>query len=417
MTAADILVVGGGMAGLSAALEAAEAGHSVLLVEREPFLGGRVSRMHQFFPKLCPPTCGLELYFRRIKTNPRVKYFTQAEVRQVAGARGDLTATVTLNPRYVLQERCTACGECVKACPASRSDDFNYGMGTTRAIYLPHAMAMPPKYVIDRAACRPTQCAECVGSCRYGAIDLAMETKTLQLHIRSIVLATGWQPYDATRLADLGFGSYRNVISNVEMERLAAADGPTGGKILRPGDGKEVDSVAFVQCAGSRDENHLPYCSAVCCMASLKQVTYVRERHPDAQLYLFFMDVRAPGRYEDFYRKVSGDERLKLIRGKVAKIEQEGDTGDLVVQVDDTMHGQKIRTKVDMVVLATGMVPAGGKDGLPGVQLACDQYGFAVDGVAGIHPAGVARRPMDVAGSVRDGIGAALRAIQDVVRN
>jgi quinone-modifying oxidoreductase subunit QmoA len=415
MTSADILVVGSGMAGLSAALEAAEAGYRSILVEKEPFLGGRVARMHRFFPKLCPPSCGLELYFRRIKNNPRVTYLTQATVQRVTGQKGDFTVDVALQPRYVLPERCTACGECVAACTAKRVDGFNYGVGETKAIYLPHLMAMPPKYVIDRDACRGKQCAECISACRYGAIDLNMEPHDLELRVGSIVLATGWRPYDASRLTNLGFGKHANVITNVMMERLAAMEGPTGGRIVRPSDGGEISSIAFAQCAGSRDENHLAYCSAVCCMASLKQVTYVRERYPDADVYVFFMDIRAPGRYEDFYRKVSGDEHVKVLRGKVAKLEEDAASGDIVVEVDDTMYGGKIRTTVQMVVLATGTVPEGADDGLPGISLIRDQFGFATEGVAGIHPAGVAKRPMDVAGSVRDGTGAALRAIQDVV--
>lgn len=409
------------MAGLSAALEAAEAGRSAILIEKEPFLGGRVSRMHQFFPKLCPPTCGLELYFRRIKNNPLVTYFTQAQVEQVTGKRGDFKVDVVVNPRYVVTEKCTACGDCVSACPVERPDDFNYGMGKTKAIYLPHLMAMPSKYVIDPSVCRGIQsagCAECAIACRYGAVDLTMKPETVQLSVSSIVVATGWKPYDAAKLTTLGFGKYENVITNVMLERLAAMEGPTGGRIVRPGDGKEISSIGFVQCAGSRDENHLPYCSAVCCMASLKQVKYVRERYPEAQTYVFFMDIRSPGRYEDFYRKVSSDDRVKLVRGKAAKIEQDGASGDLIVEVDDTMSGRKTRTAVNMVVLATGMVPETGKSNLKGVELTFDQYGFAVaDGATGIHPAGTTKRPMDVAGSVRDGIGAALKAIQDVVRS
>ena len=416
MSVADILVVGSGMAGLSAALEAAEAGHDVFLVEKEPFLGGRVSRMHRFFPKMCPPICGLELYFRRIKNNPRVRYFPLAEVRRVTGRRGDFSVELTLRPRFVLTDACTACGECAKVCPESRVDDFNYGMARTTAIYMPHLMAMPPKYVIDQAACRGSRCAKCVDACPYGAIDLNMGPKTLKLSVGSIVMATGWQPYDGTRLTDLGLGRYRNVISNVMMERLAAPDGPTGGRVLRPGDGKEVGSVAFVQCAGSRDENHLPYCSAVCCMASLKQATYLREQLPNSRVYLFFMDVRSPGKYDEFYRKVAGDEQVKVLRGKVAKIDEDPVTGNLVVHADDTIYGSKIEVTVDMVVLATGTVAEGGRASLPGLALAHDQYGFAIEGsVEGVHPAGVAKRPMDVASSVRDGTAAALRAIQDVM--
>ena len=416
MAKVDVLVVGGGMAGLSAALEAAEAGHSALLVEKEPFLGGRVARMHRFFPKLCPPNCGLELYFRRIKTNPNVTYFTQARVAKVSGERPNFTVTLSVQPRFVLSDRCTACGDCVRACPVERADDFNYGLGKTKAIYVPSLMAMPPKYVIDQEACRGSSCAECVSACRYGAIDLMMKPQSLTYQVGSIVVATGWEPYDITRFAGLGFGKLPNVVTNVIFERYAEPAGPTGGRILRPSDGKEVSRIAFVQCAGSRDENHLPYCSAVCCMASLKQITYVREQSPDAHVYAFFMDVRAPGRYEDFYRKVSGDDHVHVVRGKVAKIEEDGATRDLIIEADDTIYGGKTRIPVQMAVLATGTVPAGAREALPGLALVSDQYGFLLaDGVPGVHPAGVAKRPMDVSSSVRDGTGAALRAIQDVV--
>ncbi len=411
----SILVIGSGMAGMSAALEAAEAGHDVFLAEKDASAGGRVARMHRYFPKLCPPACGLELYFKRIRTNPRVRLFTLAEVEKVAGQRGDFQVTLRLQPRYV-RDRCTACGECVAVCPVEREDEFNYGMGVTKAIYLPHGIAMPMTYAIDGTVCRGAECGLCVPACRYDAIDLTMEPESVELQVGSIVLATGWQPYDAKALDLLGFGKYGNVITNVMMERLAATDGPTAGRVVRPTDGQEVKSVAFIQCAGSRDENHLRYCSAVCCMASLKQTTYLREQNPDSRASLFFMDVRAPGRYEEFYRRVQEDEGVEILFGKVARVEEDPATGDLMVEADSSLTGEKIRRTVNLVVLATGMVPA---DGLAGVDIAHDAYGFVTgDGRGdGIHVAGVAKRPMDVASSVRDGTAAALKAIQDLTRN
>ena len=415
MTNSSILVIGSGMAGMSAALEAAEAGYDVCLVEKNASLGGRVARMHRFFPKLCPPICGLELYFKRIRTNPRVQVFTLAQVEKVAGQRGNYQVTLRLQPRYV-RDTCTVCGECVATCPVERGDAFNYGQGKTQAIYLPHVMARPAIYAIDGDVCPGTECSKCVSACRYDAIDLAMEPQTVELSVGSIVMATGWQPYDAAAMENLGFGKYGNVISNVMMERLAAVDGPTGGRILRPTDGQEVQSIAFVQCAGSRDENHLPYCSAVCCVASLKQVTYLREQNPDARISVFFIDVRAPGRYEEFYRRVQGEEGVEVLFGKVCRVEEDASTQDLTVEADSSLTGAKIRRSVNLVVLATGMVPG---NGLPGVDLDRDAYGFATgDGRAdGIHPAGVAKRPMDVASSVRDGTAAALMAIRDLGRN
>jgi len=387
----SILVIGSGMAGMSAALEAAEAGYDVCLVEKEASVGGRVARMHRFFPKLCPPICGLELYFKRIKTNPRVRVFTLAQVEKVSGQRGDFRVTLRLQPRYV-RDTCTSCGECVAVCPVERQDDFNYGMAKTKAVYLPHAMAMPMIYAIDSEVCPGAECARCVAACRYDAIDLGMKPETVELQVGSIVMATGWQPYDAQALENLGFGKYGNVITNVMMERLAAVDGPTGGRILRPTDGKEVSSIAFVQCAGSRDENHLAYCSAVCCVASLKQATYLRERNPDSRVSLFFMDVRAPGRYESFYQRIKADEGVEVLYGKVARIEEDPASADLTVEADSSLTGARIRRSVDLVVLATGMVPS---NGLSGVGLPHDAYGFAFS----------------------DGTAAALRAIQDLTRN
>ncbi len=409
---ASILVIGSGMAGMSAALEAAEAGHDVCLVEKDASAGGRVARMHRFFPKLCPPICGLELYFRRMRTNPRVRVITLAQAEKIAGERGNFQVTLRVKPRYI-RETCTTCGECVAVCPVERSDEFNYGMAKTKAVYLPHGMAMPMLYAIDDSVCLGPECAKCVPACPYDAIDLAMEPETIELNVGSIVVATGWQPYEAEALDNLGFGKFGNVVSNVMMERLAAADGPTGGRILRPTDGQEVKSVAFVQCAGSRDENHLGYCSAVCCVASLKQATYVREQNPDAQISIFFMDVRAPGRYETFYRKLAEDDALEVLFGKVARIEEDPGTKDLMVEADSSLTGAKIQRSVNLVVLATGMVP---DNKLPGADLALDAYGFASSNGRsdGIHVAGVAKRPMDVASSVRDGTAAALKAIQDL---
>ncbi len=415
MTNASILVIGSGMAGMSAALEAAEAGRDVYLVEKDASAGGRVARMHRFFPKLCPPACGLELYFKRIRTNPRVRLFTLAEVEKVTGQRGDFRVTLRIQPRYV-RENCTACGECVAACPVERQDDFNYGMGKTKAIHLPHSMAMPMIYTIDDTVCPGAECSKCVSACRYDVIDLEMKPESVELNVGSIVLATGWQPYGAEALDSLGFGKNDNVITNVMMERLAAIDGPTGGRIVRPTDGKEVETVAFIQCAGSRDDNHLPYCSAVCCVASLKQATYVREQNPDARVSLFFMDVRAPGRYESFYRRLQEDEGVEVLFGKVARVEEESGTGDLMVEADSSLTGEKIRRSVNLVVLATGMVPT---DGLSGTEIVHDAYGFAPsEGHSdGFHVAGVAKRPMDVSSSVRDGTAAALKAIQDMTKD
>lgn len=409
----SILVVGGGISGLTAAVEVAEVGYEVFLVEKNPYLGGRVAQMHQYFPKLCPPSCGLEINFRRIKSNLRIHFFTRAEVTAVTGQEGDFEVRVKVHPRYV-GENCTACGRCVEVCPVERANTFNYNQDKTKAIYLPHIFAFPMQYVIDTQVCPGAACNKCTEVCPVQAIDLQMQPKEIILQVASVIWATGWDPYDASSIGYLGFGQYQNVITNVMLERLAASSGPTQGKILRPSDGRPVERVAFIQCAGSRDENYLPYCSGVCCLASLKQATYIMERYPAAQIYIYFIDIRALGRFEDFYNKVKNNANMHLIKGKAGDIIEDPATGDLLIVVEDQTAQQVMKEKFDLVVLATGMVPAT-KEARAPVGLVYDAYGFAVDGDPGICPAGCVSRPMDVASCVQDATAAALKAIQSAV--
>lgn len=336
-----ILVIGGGIAGVTTAVEAAEAGCDVILVEKTPHLGGRVARMYQYFPKLCPPMCGLEINFRRLRDNPRVTLLTLAEVEKISGSSGDYEVTVRISPRFVT-EACTLCGACAEACEAERADDFNYGLSKTKAAYQPHGMAYPSRYVIDRVAC-PDGCQACKQACLYGAIDLEQKVERRSFRVAAVVAATGWAPYDATRIANLGFGKYSNVVTNVLFERLAALDGPTSGRILRPSDSKAPQAVAFVQCAGSRDESHLPYCSAVCCAASIKQAAYIRSLYPKASVTIFYIDVRTLGRLEEFYSTVAADENVAFVKGKVAKVEEEPSTHDLLVTAEDVLEEERRR--------------------------------------------------------------------------
>jgi quinone-modifying oxidoreductase subunit QmoA len=244
-----------------------------------------------------------------------------------------------------------------------------------------------------------------------------MKESTFDLKVGSIVWAAGWTPYDAAKVEYYGFGEYKKVITNVMMERLASLNGPTGGKILRPSDGKEVKNVAFIQCAGSRDENYLPYCSGICCLASLKQATYLREQYPDCEATIFFIDIRALDRLEDFYVKVQEDEKVHFIKSKIANITEDEETLDLLVEGEDTRSGKQIRMTFDMVVLATGMVP-NKMEFEPSPDISYDDYGFLNydPEKAGIYGAGCARRPTDVASCVQDATAAALRAIQSIAR-
>ena len=411
----SILVVGGGISGLTATLEAAEVGYEVFLVESNPSLGGRVAQLKHYFPKLCPPTCGLEINYRRIKDNPRITFHTMAEVQSISGGPGHYNVTIKISPRYV-NEKCTCCGECADVCMAKLPDEFNFDMVTKKGAYLPHEMAFPMRYVISPKIIGTDDAKRAVEACEYDAIDLNMQPQTVNLNVGAIIWATGWKPYDATKIDNLGI-EYQNVITNMMMERLASTNGPTGGRIVRPSDNKKISKIAFVQCAGSRDENHLPYCSYICCMASLKQSTYVREQYPEAQIYVFYIDIRAPGfRYEKFYKKIKEDENIFLIKGKVAEVQEDPGTKDITVVAENAVTGEKIQETVDMAVLATGMVPntAGAK--LPG-DVKCDPDGFVVSDLdrGGIFATGCAVKPLDVVSSNQHATGMALKAIQTLV--
>ena len=404
MKQTDILVIGGGIAGITTSLEASETGRRVVLVERNPYLGGRVVQMNKYFPKLCPPICGLEMNLRRMRNNPNIEVLTLSRIEKVSGKKGDYEVTIRSTPRFV-NDNCTACGVCEKVCPVERPDEFNLCLTKTKSIYLPHHIAYPMQYVIDSHSC--TRCAACLQACPYKAIDLEMETTRQIINVSSIVIATGWKPYDASRIDNLKYGAYKDIVTNMQFERMAAVNGPTNGKILRPSDNKEPERIVFVQCAGSRDENHLPYCSAVCCLASMKQATYIREQNPNSKVYIFYIDIRALGRYEDFYTKVSSDENVTFIKGKVADITE--DKGGLVVLAEDILSSKKTYQSADLVVLACGMSP----EGCENLPISVDEYGFMLPG-DNLYPVGVAKRPMEVAATTQDATAAALLAIQKI---
>ena len=410
----SILIVGGGIAGITAAVEAAESGYEVFIVEKEASLGGRVAQLSKYFPKLCPPYCGLEINFQRMRGNRRIRVYTLAEVDSISGVPGDFDVTIKQNPRYV-NDRCTGCNKCVEVCPVDRPNTFNFGMDTTKAIYLSHAMAFPRKYAIDDSVCQLTDCGKCVDACPYGAIDLSMETRTFPLKVGAVIMATGWKPFDAARIDNLGFGRYSDVITNVMMERLAAPDGPTGGRVVRMSDGQPVNTAVFVQCAGQRDTNYLGYCSGICCLGSLKQATYVREANKDAKVFIFYIDLRAPGTYGFFSKRVLDDPNITAVKGKVAKVVEDPGAGKLVVEAEHILSAEKVSVEADLVVLATGMV-ASMSDGRPNATIGYDADAFVLpdESSPGIFPAGCARGPVDVATATQDATAAAMKAMQTI---
>ncbi len=410
-TSQTILVVGGGIAGMTAALEAAECGRQVILAEKLPTLGGRTALLYRYFPKMCHPTCGLEINLRRLKGNPNVRVMTMTEVAAVSGTRGDYTVTLKVRPRYVT-EACTACGDCGNAVSAEIPNPANYGLDRIKAAYLPHGMAYPQRYVIDPSIVGTPEGEKARAACKVGAVDLAMQEQTVELKVGSVVWATGWRPYDAAKIQPYGYGRIPNVVTSLEFERMADPHGPTSGRLLRA-DGKEAKNVAFIQCAGSRDENHLRHCSRICCMASLKQTRYVREAcGEEGKSTIYYIDIRAIDRFEDFYQSVQNDPTVSFVKSKVARIALNEETGNPVLHGVDTEGYHRYATEHDLVVLAVGMEPEVTGVKLP-EDILLDSSNF-IEGSqsGGMFGAGAAASPLDVNRAVQSATAAGLRAIQ-----
>ena len=412
-----IMVVGGGISGMSAAIEAAECGKQVVLVEKQPAIGGRVSQLYKYFPKMCVPTCGLEINQRRLKGNKNITVMTMSEVSNISGTAGDYTVTVKTAPRFV-NENCTACGECANVVEAEFDDEFNFNLKKRKGAYRVSNMAYPERYVLDARIIGTPDADKAKAACKYNAIDTGMQEKTSTLKAGAIIWATGWKPYDAAKIQPYGYDRIDNVITSVELERMMSPSGPTGGKILRPSDGKEARNVAFIQCAGSRDRNHLKHCSRICCMASLKQSTYLREKYGDeGKATIYYIDIRAIDRIDDFHRKVKADPNVTFIKSKVASIVENKANGNPVLHGVNTEGYHRYATEHDLVVLAVGMEPSVPADAFP-AKIVLNEHGFIEpsDANGAIFGAGCSADALDVNRAVQSATASALRAIQVVNR-
>ncbi len=412
-----ILVVGGGISGMSAALEAAECGKQVILVEKNPSVGGRVAQLYKYFPKLCHPKCGLEINLRRTKANKNLRLMTMTEVTAIEGEPGNYSVTLKKHPRYV-NENCTACGECARAVEAEFDDEYNYGLGKRKGAYIPHNLAYPQRYVIDPRILGTPDAEKAKEACKYDAIDLDMQPEETTITVGAIIWATGWRPYDANKIQPYGYDRYPNVITSVEFERMADPFGPTGGKIVRPSDGKEAKDIAFIQCAGSRDRNHLKHCSRICCMATLKQTTYLREKYgDDYKASIYYIDIRAIDRIDDFHRKVKEDPNTRFIKSKVASITEDKETRNPILHGVDVEGYHRYSNPHDLVVLAIGMEPSVPADAFP-AKVTFNEEGFIVPDKANgaIFAAGCSEDALDVNRAVQSATAGALHAIQVINR-
>ncbi len=419
------LVIGGGVAGIQAALDIADAGYPVTIVEKEPSIGGRMAQIDKTFPTIDCSACILGPKMVDAAKHPNIEIISYAQVEQVEGYVGNFDVTIRKKARSVDMKKCTGCGTCQEKCPTKVDSEFDMKLGKRKAIYTPFPQAVPNKPVIDRVNCtkfKTGKCGVCQKVCPVDAVDFEQQDELITEKYGAIVVATGFQQFDHSAYGEYGYGKYPDVITGLHFERLINASGPTMGKIKRPSDHKIPETVAFIKCVGSRDESKgHSYCSRTCCMYTAKHATLVSEKIPGSKSYVFYMDVRTPGKgYEEFYKRTVEEYGAQYIRGRVSKVYQKGDK--LVVRGEDSLIGRPVEVEVDMVILAVAMEPhddAGELARILGISKDKD-YWFTEahpklkpveTHTAGIFLAGACQGPKDIPDSVSQAGAAASKAI------
>lgn len=430
------LVIGGGIAGIQAALDIANAGHEVVIVERESTIGGRMAQVDKTFPTLDCSACILSPKMVEVASHPKITVLTYAQVESVKGFVGNFEVEIQQKARKVNHATCTGCGTCWQKCPEKVKSEFDLGLGQRTAIYIPFPQAVPPKPVIDTVNCRymkyqefiksgsegkkPPQCRICEKMCPTGSIDWDQQDTVTTEKFGAIVVATGFKPFDHTAYGEYGAGAYPDVVTGLQLERMMSASGPTGGEVKRPSDGAHPKTVVFVSCVGSRDEaKGRPYCSKVCCMYIAKHAIMLKEHDPDVQCYVFYIDIRTAGKaYEEFSRRAQEEYGAVYLRGRVSKIYQEGKK--LKVLGEDSLMGRPVEIDADLVVLATGIDPSAGVvDLAQKLNISYDTNQFLVEAhpklrpvetqTDGIFLAGTCIGPKDIPDSVAQGSAAAAK--------
>jgi heterodisulfide reductase subunit A len=427
------LVIGGGVAGIRAALDMANAGQEVVLVEREPSLGGNMSRLSETFPTLDCSQCILTPLMVQVSRHPKIELMTYSEVESVSGFVGNFKVAIRKKPRYIVAEDCTACGDCAEVCPQPGGNEFDMGLSTRKAVYIPFPQAVPSTYTLDAERClnanlesptgfRVLACNKCEQVCKPQCIDLDMQPVIVEREVGAIVVATGYDLLLGEQAAESGYGNHLDVMEGLEFERMLSASGPTGGEVRRPSDGKTPEDVVFIQCVGSRNPEHgVPYCSRICCMYTAKHALLLRHKVPESRAYIFYMDIRAGGKgYEEFVHRAMEEERVMYIRGRPSQIVKED--GKLKVLGVDTLSGRQIEIEADMVVLATAMKPADSSDIAGKLRIATDTHGFFKEAhpklrpvetlTAGIYLAGTAQAPKDIPDTVSQASAAAAKGLE-----
>ena len=419
------LVIGAGIGGMQAALDIADSGYEVVLVEREPSIGGHMAQLSETFPTLDCSQCILTPRTVEVGQHPNIRLLTLSEVVGVEGSVGDFHVRVLRHPRYVIEERCTACGDCAQVCPVVVPNEFDRGLAARRAIYMPHPQAVPAVYRLDPKACLglfPLACGRCGDACERDAIDYDMAPETVEVDVGAIVVATGYELYQDDAVMAYAYMDHPDVMDGLEFERLLSASGPTGGRLIRPSDGKVPKEVVFIQCAGSRNPEHgVPYCSKICCMYTAKHAILYKHRVHDGQVYVFYIDIRAGGKgYEEFVTRAMEEDETVYIRGRVSKVFPRD--GKVMVWGVDTLTERKVEIAADMVVVAAAIVPSAGSRALAEVLgIGVDEFGFYTtsdaemaptdSGVAGIVLAGAGLGPQDIPETVAQASGAAAKVL------
>jgi heterodisulfide reductase subunit A len=425
------LVIGGGVAGIQAALDIADAGYEVVMVERDPSIGGKMAGLSETFPTLDCSQCILTPRMVEVGQHPRIRLHTYSEVEEVSGYVGNFTVTIRKKARYVDIDKCTGCGDCWSVCPLKKNpSEFDFGMGYRRAIYMPFPQAVPARPVIDKDVCPKlirNGCGLCEKKCQARAINFNDEDRLITEEVGAVVVATGYRLYDIGRerkdsrlkgYGEYGYGRYKDVIDGLQFERLLSASGPTGGVVKRPSDGAVPKSVVFISCVGSRDNaKGLPYCSKICCMYTAKHTMLYKHKVHDGEAHVFYMDIRAGGKgYEEFVRRAIEQDGAHYYRGRVSKVTEEN--GKLVVRGADTLSGAPVTIDADLVVLASAMRPADGVAELAQkLNVGYDEFGFLLEShpklrpvetnAAGVFIAGACQAPKDIPESVAQASAAA----------
>ncbi|MEJ2240538.1 MAG: hydrogenase iron-sulfur subunit [Candidatus Bathyarchaeota archaeon] len=386
------LVIGGGIGGMQTAVDLADLGVNVTLIEKSPFLGGLSARVGRFFPTddcaICiqPPSSDVKtithtsrkcVYRSGFSEIPNLNILTNTEVVTVEGTPGNFKVTLEKKPRYVDANKCVACDKCVSVCPVETPDAYNANLGNRKAIYINVPTVHPQTYVIDEKACKFHECEKCVSVCPTNAINLDEKIELMTLNVGSIVVATGFKEFDSSAIKEYHYDQYPDVITNLELARMIDNFGPTNGNIIRPSDSKPAKKIVFIQCAGSRDRRYNPYCSSICCMISLKNASLIKESNPDSEITICYIDIRTTGREHEYYYEKARELGIKFVKGRPTEIYADEEKGKLIVDVEDALLNRFLDLEADLVVLATAMVPPEGTQKLAellGIELNDDGF-------------------------------------------